>query len=112
MLLANRKDPGMKLDLKTDGIKIFLRKLGQLFFAHSRMIYFVLFVGVLSAAIFSLNVTLNVRDDEAYRNKKASGSGSTQFDQQTIEKTKQLQARQQAADEPLPTDRRINPFGE
>jgi hypothetical protein len=85
---------------------------GKLFFAHNRMIYFALFMCALIGAVASLNVALNQPSDTDYRNEKLRETQSPRFDEDTIEKIKNLNTRQQAITDPPPTNQRINPFGE
>ena len=87
-------------------------QVGRVFYAHNRMIYFSLFMCVLIGAIASLNFAINQPSDESYRNEKLKDTQSARFDQDTIEKIKNLNTRQQAITDPPPTNQRINPFGE
>ena len=85
---------------------------GKFFITHSRMIYFIVFACVLIGAILGLNLALYQPSDEAYRTEKLNKTQSARFDTETIEKIKNLNAQQQTITSPIPTDRRVNPFGE
>lgn len=89
-----------------------LTRLGQLLFAHYRMIYFVLFICALSGAIIGLNLALYQPSDEEYRTTKLSETQSARFDAETIEKIQNLNAKQQTITDALPVGQRTNPFGE
>ena len=89
-----------------------LTKAGRFFATYSRMIYFVLFVCVIIGAILGLNLALYQPSDDAYRTEKLSETQSARFDNVTIEKIKNLNTQQQTLTSPIPTDRRVNPFGE
>ena len=102
----------MKKSFSLTTLKDRFTKIGKLFYAHNNMIYFVLFMCVLISAVASLNLVLNQPSDEEYRNKKLSEAQSPRFDQDTIEKIKNLNTRQQAIADPPPTNQRVNPFGE
>lgn len=93
-------------------IKDHFMKFGKFFAIHSRMIYFVVFLSVLIGAILGLNLALYQPSDEAYRTEKLNKTQSARFDTETIEKIKNLNAQQQTITSPIPTDRRVNPFGE
>lgn len=99
-------------DLSLDVVKAQFVKIGKFFAAHSRIIYFVLFVCVLIGAILGLNLALYQPSDEAYRTEKLTKTQSARFDTETIEKINNLNAQQQMLTNPIPTDRRVNPFGE
>ena len=88
------------------------RSIGKFFVVHSRTIYFVLFLGVLIGAILGLNLALYQPTDEAYRTDKLNKTQSARFDTETIEKINNLNTQQQTITSPIPTDRRVNPFGE
>ena len=100
----------MKLSLKSS--KLSFAKLGMFFYSHGSMIYFVIFTCVLIGAIIGLNIALNKPGDEDYRAQKQSEIQSAKFDTQTIERIKQLNAKQQTQTDELPIGQRINPFGE
>lgn len=102
----------MKNNHSTSGQTKVLNTSGHFFFAHNRMIYFVLFFCVLGGAIVGLNVALYQPSDEDYRTKKLSETQSPRFDEATIKKIQNLNARQQTNTDALPTGQRINPFGE
>lgn len=87
-------------------------KFGKFFATYDRMIYFVVFVCVLIGAILGLNLALYQPSDEAYRTEKLSKTQSARFDTETIEKIQDLNTQQQIITKPIPTDRRVNPFGE
>ena len=93
-------------------IKAYFTKIGKFFVVHSRTIYFVLFLGVLIGAILGLNLALYQPTDEAYRTDKLNKTQSARFDTETIEKINNLNTQQQTITSPIPTDRRVNPFGE
>ena len=93
-------------------IKAYLTKIGKFFAVHSRTIYFVLFLCVLIGAILGLNLALYQPTDEAYRTDKLNKTQSARFDTETIEKINNLNTQQQTITSPIPTDRRVNPFGE
>lgn len=95
-----------------DSTKAQFTKIGKFLVTYSRMIYFVVFVCVLIGAILGLNLALYQPTDEAYRNEKLSETQSARFDTETIGKIKNLNAQQQTITSPIPTDRRVNPFGE
>ena len=92
--------------------KVYFSKVGKFFATHSQMIYFVVFVSVLIGAILGLNLALYQPSDEAYRTDKLNKTQSARFDTETIEKIRNLNAQQQTLTSPIPTDRRVNPFGE
>ncbi len=101
--------------MKTPSLHILtsrFKQLGEFFFAHNRMIYFVLFISVLIGAIIGLNIALYRPSDEAYRGQKQSEAQSARFDTNTIERIQNLNARQQTVTDPVPTGTRSNPFGE
>lgn len=102
----------MKLGISTAGVKERLHSFGHFLFTYSRMIYFVLFVCALIGAILGLNIALNQPSDEDYRAKKLDETQTSRFDTETIEKIKNLNAKQQTTTDTLPTGQRINPFGE
>lgn len=102
----------MKNSLSGGGITKLLSRSGHFFFAHNRMIYFVLFFCVLGGAIIGLNVALYQPSDETYRAQKLSETQSPRFDDATIEKIQNLNARQQTNTDALPSGQRTNPFGE
>ena len=102
----------MKSSALMNSLKIRLKNFGDILFHHSAMIYFVLFVCVLIGAILGLNIILSKPSDEAYRSEKLRDTQSTSFDAETIEKIKNLNAKQQTATDSLPTGQRTNPFGE
>ena len=87
-------------------------KLGKFFATSIRMIYFVIYVCVLIGAILGLNLALYQPSDEAYRTERLSKTQSARFDTETIEKIQHLNTQQQTITKPIPTDRRVNPFGE
>lgn len=93
-------------------VKNHFMKFGKFFAVHSRIIYFVVFLSVLIGAILGLNLALYQPSDEAYRTDKLNKTQSARFDTETIEKIKNLNAQQQTLTSPIPTDRRVNPFGE
>lgn len=95
-----------------DTVKLRFAKVGKFFVTYSRMIYFVIFVCVLIGAILGLNLALYQPTDEAYRTEKLNETQSARFDTETIEKIQNLNAQQQTLTSPIPTDRRVNPFGE
>ena len=86
--------------------------LGKLFAAHARMIYFVLFVCVVIGAMLGLNLALYQPSDEVYRTEKLNEAQSPRFDSETIEKIQNLNAQQQTNLDSIPTNQRVNPFGE
>lgn len=102
----------MKSSTLITNLKKRFRALGSLLFHHSAMIYIVLFVCVLIGAILGLNLILSKPSDEVYRSEKLRDTQSTRFDTTTIEKIKNLNAKQQTATDSLPTGQRTNPFGE
>ena len=95
----------------TDIGKMFSR-FGHFFFTHNRMIYFILFFCVLGGAVLGLNVAINQPSDEEYRTQKLSETQSPRFDEATIDKIQNLNARQQTNTDALPSGQRTNPFGE
>src|SRR5690349_20930732 len=90
----------------------FFTNTGRFFFAHNRMIYFVFFVAVLIGAIASLNLALYKPSDEDYRAKRLTETQSPRFDTDTIKKIQNLNTQQQTYTDTLPSNQRINPFGE
>jgi hypothetical protein len=98
----------VSLGMITDRIRGF----GHFLYAHDRVIYIVLFLSVLIGTIIGLNLALNQPSDEAYRGKKMNEAQSARFDTATIEKIRNLNARQQTATDALPAGVRSNPFGE
>lgn len=99
-------------DFSLDKLKASFKKLGKFFVAHSRMIYFVLFVCVVIGAMIGLNLALYQPSDEAYRSQKLSETQSARFDTETIKKIQNLNAQQQTYTDSLPTNQRVSPFGE
>lgn len=95
-----------------DTVKKQLAVVGQFFYSHSKLIYFALFMLVLIAAVLSVNLALSWPSDDGYRNEKLTEVTSPRFDEETIEKINNLNAKQQTATEPIPTNQRTNPFGE
>lgn len=98
--------------LPLGGLIAHFKKLGKLFAAHSRMIYFVLFVCVLISAILGLNLALYQPSDEEYKTRRLNETQSPRFDTETIKKIQNLNAQQQTITNPIPTNQRVNPFGE
>ena len=95
-----------------DPIKERFKQFGKFFVAHDRMIYFVLFVCVVIGAILGLNLALYQPSDEAYRAEKLSKTQSPRFDTDTIKKIQSLNTQQQTNMDSIPTNQRVNPFGE
>lgn len=95
-----------------DPIKKQFSRFGKFFVAYSRMIYFVLFVCVVIGAMLGLNTALYQPSDEEYRAQRLSESQSARFDTDTIQKIQNLNAQQQTNTDSIPTDQRVNPFGE
>ncbi len=95
-----------------NSVKEHFAKIGKFLAVHSRTIYFVLFLCVLIGAILGLNLALYQPTDEAYRTDKLNKTQSARFDTETIEKINNLNTQQQLITSPIPTDRRVNPFGE
>lgn len=102
----------MKLSQVLSSIKTKTSRVGQFLFMYNRMIYFVLFVCVLIGAVFGLNLALNRPSDEAYRAKRVNETQTSRFDTATIEKVKNLNAKQQTITDSPPAGQRTNPFGE
>jgi hypothetical protein len=98
--------------IQLGGLTVRFKKIGKFFAAHSRMIYFVLFVCVLIGAILGLNLALYQPSDEEYKAQKLSETQSARFDTETIKKIQNLNAQQQTITSPIPTNQRVNPFGE
>lgn len=96
----------------TTSLKNRIHAAGSFLFHHSTMIYFVLFVCVLIGAIGGLNLILSKPSDEVYRAEKLKSGQSTRFDEPTIEKINNLNAKQQTTTDTLPAGQRTNPFGE
>ena len=102
----------MKNNLSLTGLKSAVGRFGHFFLIHNRMIYFVLFFCVLSGAIVGLNIAINQPSDEDYRTQKLSETQSPRFDEATIERIQNLNARQQTNTDASPSGQRTNPFGE
>ena len=102
----------MKGDLSLAALKKPFSRFGHFFLIHNRMIYFVLFFCALSGAIVGLNLAINQPSDEAYRAEKLSETQSPRFDDSTIQRIQNLNARQQTNTDALPSGQRTNPFGE
>ena len=102
----------MSENLSLGGIRNTFSRFGHFLFTHNRMIYFVLFFCALGGAVLGLNVAINQPSDEEYRSQKLSETQSPRFDEATIEKIQNLNARQQTNTDALPSGQRTNPFGE
>ena len=100
------KNPNMS------GLKAALVRMGDFFFTHNRIIYFVLFMCALITAVASLNIVINQPSDQAYRDERTQEAQSPRFDEETIKKIQNLNATQQTIVDPPPANQRINPFGE
>lgn len=102
----------MKKSPSLNSTKAHVAKIGKFLAVHSRVIYLILFLCALIGAILGLNVALYQPSDEAYRANKLNETQSARFDVDTIEKINDLNTQEQIITSPIPTDRRVNPFGE
>jgi hypothetical protein len=96
----------------SEGLKAAVHRFGKFLFSHNRMIYFVLFLLAISGAVLGLNLALSQPSDQDYYNAKVSETQSPRFDNDTIDKIQNLNAKQQTIINPPPAGQRTNPFGE
>mgnify|MGYP001484897321 CR=1 FL=1 len=99
-------------DLSVDSLLKPLKRMGHIFVAHSKFIFFVLGVSVLISAVLVLNMILSTPSDEEYRQEKLNESQSARFDQETIDKINKLQEREQTSNGNALPPGRISPFSE
>lgn len=76
---------------------------------HSTIIFIMVALLVAMFCVITVQQLLSVATDSNYETKAAGEAIKTKFDQKTIEKVKNLRARQETAAEALPSGR-INPF--
>lgn len=102
----------MKGNASLDKLRATFRRFGHFLFTHNGMIYFILFFCAIGGAVVGLNLAINQPTDEDYRLQRLSETQSPRFDEETIKKIQNLNARQQTNTDSLPTGQRTNPFGE
>jgi hypothetical protein len=79
---------------------------------HFPVIIFVLIAGFLIYGVLTVTQILNRPIDQAYLDEQQKNNALTRFDEQTIEKVKNLKNRQENPNLTLPGNKRINPFTE
>ena len=79
-------------------------------FKHFPVIIFTLIAGLLIYGVLTVAQILNQPTDQAYLDEQQKNNVLSRFDDQTIEKVKNLKNRQENPNLTLPANKRINPF--
>jgi hypothetical protein len=85
-----------------------LKPLGAFFRRFHFLLFFIVIVGCLAAAVLLINKTLSESPDEPYTSTISAGS----IDQATLERIQSLHASNKPSGAPKLPEGRINPFGE
>lgn len=101
----------MKLGLSTKQLSLQLRQALKPITAHHVIIAFVVVMGALIYAVFTVNSILTQPADQAYIAQKEAEGVRTKFDEKTIQQIDSLYRSETRESLKLPT-RRLNPFVE
>lgn len=86
----------------------FLKPIGAFFRRFHLLVFFVVIVGCLAAAVLLVNNTLTAKPEEPYTSTINAGS----IDQATLERIQSLHTSNKPSPAPTMPSGRVNPFGE